>query len=185
MTCIAGIAQTGRVYLGGDSAAVDDWGRIQTRAEPKVFEKLGYAIGYTDSFRLGQLLRHKFDPPKFSRRKDILSFLCNDFVDSLRECLDSGGYATRSEGRESGGTFLVGVGGRLFKICSDYQVAEAVGGYDACGSGQQPALGSLFSTGSLAEPLERLTLALASAEAFNSNVRGPFSFATTTPPKRS
>lgn len=179
MTCIAGIAHEGRVYLGGDSAAIDAWDRLTTRADPKVFRKGPYVFGFTDSFRMGQLLRYSFDPPVPGPSCALLhGFLCTTFVDALRECFKAGGYAKAENEAESGGCFLVGIGGRLFKVESDYQVSEAACGYDACGSGQWLAQGSLFTTAILGDldPLTRIKGALEAAQAHASTVRCPFTF---------
>ena len=58
MTCIIGLVADGRVYLGGDSAAVHGWTRRRTRLR-KVFRKGPFLVGYTTSFRMGQLLEHQ------------------------------------------------------------------------------------------------------------------------------
>jgi ATP-dependent protease HslVU (ClpYQ) peptidase subunit len=97
------------------------------------------------------------------------------FIDAVRSCLKEGGWARKDDEREEGGTFLVGVAGRLFTVHEDYQVAEAADGYAAVGSGEQVALGALYATADAAvDPRERVLLALRAAERFNAGVRGPF-----------
>lgn len=77
--------------------------------------------------------------------------------------------------REEGGTFLVGVKGRLYAVYDDYQVATAADGFAAVGSGEQVALGALFATdGAGLSPRRRVMSALAAAERFSAGVRGPF-----------
>ncbi|MCZ4093157.1 hypothetical protein [Sinorhizobium psoraleae] len=94
----------------------------------------------------------------------------------------SWGYAQRHHEGERGGTFLVGYAGRLFKIDADYQVAEPVDGFGACGCGEQIALGALFAS-SDAPARERLEIALNAAERFSAGVRGPFHFETLASPE--
>jgi len=64
MTCISAIAHNGKVYMGGDAAAVDDGNLVSTRKEPKVFIRNNYLIGYAGSFRFGKVVEHVFIPPK-------------------------------------------------------------------------------------------------------------------------
>jgi hypothetical protein len=63
MTAVVGLVHNGTVHLGGDSAAPQGWDLI-VRADPKVFTVGPYAIGFTTSWRMGQVLRWSFKPPK-------------------------------------------------------------------------------------------------------------------------
>ncbi|MPN11795.1 hypothetical protein SDC9_159103 [bioreactor metagenome] len=123
---------------------------------------------------MGQLLQYSFKPPKYRlEEKDLHAYMVTDFIDAVRECLKRGGYARIDNGEESGGCFLVGVRGRIFKIESDYQVGESVYPYDAVGCGEKLALGALFIPQDI-EPYKRIMLALQAAEQFSAGVRGPF-----------
>lgn len=176
MTCIVGIAEKGIVTLGGDSAGVSGWD-VSIRKDSKVFKTGEFVIGFTDSFRMGQILKHCFIPPPFPENEDDLErYMSTLFVDRLREIFKEKGYAERQNDREGGGTFLVGIKGRLFKIASDYQVGESMDEFDAVGSGAQVALGSLLSTRSIMVTHQRLYAALHAAEYFNIGVRPPFNF---------
>ena len=178
MTCIAGIAENGAVHLAGDSAGVAGWD-LTIRADPKVFVNGPYVMGFTHSFRMGQLLRYAFAPPS-PEGHDLHAFMCTAFIDALRTCLKDGGWAKKESEQETGGQFLVGVAGRLFTIWTDYQVSEAADPYAAVGCGAAPALGALFATaaGRLG-PRERLDGALKAAERFSNGVRGPYVVAVT------
>lgn len=172
MTCIAGIVQGGNVYIIGDSAGVGGLD-LTIRADRKVFVNGDFVMGFTTSFRMGQLIQYAFNPPKRHPDKDVMAYMVTDFVDALRNCLKCGGFARKDSEAESGGTFLVGYAGRLFSIESDYQVAESVIGYDAVGCGDAYAKGVLFATYSQ-PPEDRLRLAMQAAEAHSAGVRGPF-----------
>ncbi|WFU51760.1 hypothetical protein [Sinorhizobium terangae] len=176
MTCIVGLIDNGSVHIGGDSAGVAGHS-LTIRADRKVFRKQDFIFGFTTSFRMGQLLAHSFELPKRHADTDVYAFMVTDFVNGLRQCLRDGGYAQRQYEAERGGIFLVGYAGRLFKIGCDYQVGEAVDGFDACGCGQEIALGALFAR-SHSPPRERLAIALNAAERFSTGVRGPFHFET-------
>lgn len=172
MTCIVGLVDNGNVYIGGDSAGVQGWDLV-VRADEKVFRNGPMVMGFTDSFRMGQLLRYAFQVPDHDPRDDIDKYMVVTFVNAVRQCLKDGGYARAVETRESGGTFLVGYAGQLFCIDSDYQVAKAADGFAAVGCGSSYALGSLYSTEGQ-EPRIRVAKALAAAERFSAGVRAPF-----------
>lgn len=172
MTAIVGLAQDGKVYIGGDSAGISGLS-LSVRADTKVFRKEDYLFGFTTSFRMGQLIRYSFDLPK--PKGELESFMATTFVDALRECLKTGGWARKENDREEGGTFLVGVRGQLFTIYDDYQVARAADGFAAVGCGDEIALGALYATaGTGLKPRQRLKVALRAAERFSAGVRGPF-----------
>jgi hypothetical protein len=176
MTVIVGlVADDGTVYLlGADSAGVAGWSLTQRR-DAKVFRVGEFVFGFTDSFRMGQLLRHGFKPPEIPEGADLFEYMVATFVPELRKCLKEGGYATVNNNQEKGGTFLVGVRGRLFKVEGDFQVGESLKPYDACGCGQELALGALFAqTLDATTPQTKVFTALAAAETFSAGVRGPF-----------
>lgn len=175
MTCIVGLAHEGVVYIGGDSAGVaDDWG-LTVRADSKVFQNGPFLIGFSSSFRMGQLLRYAFEPPVHAEGVSVEKYMATTFVDAVRDCLKAGGYAHKENEVEAGGVFIVGYRGRLFQIDSDYQVGVSADPYTAIGCGALIALGSLYATerrGVVAR--SRVTLALEAAERHSAGVRGPF-----------
>jgi hypothetical protein len=172
VTCIAGVVDGNRVVMGADSAGVGGW-NLSLRADEKVFVKDKVIVGFTSSFRMGQLLRYTFQVPSHIENMDPFEYMVTSFVEGLRTCLRNGGFAQKANERETGGTFLVGYRGRLFSIQDDYQVEETICGYNACGSGEQIAVGSLFSSiGKMGE--DRIRLSLQAAEAHSATVRAPF-----------
>jgi len=187
MTCIVGLVHEDRVIIGGDSAGVTvGWG-LNTRVDPKVGVVGEFVIGFTDSFRMGQVLLYRFQPPQIPDGAEMMSYMVGPFIDELRRTLKAAGYAERQNERESAGTFLVGVRGRLFRISCDYQVGESADGYDCVGCGMDLALGSMYSTGLLDRFIpdrsiparERVLEALAAAEHFSGGVQGPFKLVET------
>lgn len=180
MTCIVGIRDkaTGAVILGGDSAGVAGLS-ITVRDDPKVFRNGPFVMGFTTSFRMGQLLAHALTPPA-PPRSNLYAFMVTEFVDAVRECLKAGGYASTRNEVESAGTFLVGVRGHLYEIGSDYQVGIPADGYAAVGCGDELALGAFYATrGSDLDPLQRAHAALLAAAHHSAGVTGPFRFVTT------
>ena len=122
---------------------------------------------------MGQLLQYALNPPHPEAKADLTRFMATEFVDAVRSCLKSGGYASKSNETETGGCFLVGYRGRLFNVMDDYQVGASAYGFDAVGCGQNAALGSLHATPKL-EARKRVLLALEIAERCSAGVRAPF-----------
>jgi hypothetical protein len=171
MTCIVGLEHQGSVWIGGDSAGVSGT-QLSDRLDSKVFHVRDYLIGFTASFRLGSLLRYRFKPPKPPSR-GLDRMMATTFVDGVRKCLKEGGLTRVDQSVESGGTFLVGVSGRLYLIDRDFQLGRYRMGFHALGAGARVALGAMHVTPEL-EPKHRIILALRAAECFTTSVRRPF-----------
>lgn len=181
MTCIVAIEHEGNVYIGGDSAGVDTSLSIQNRLDEKVFTNGEFVMGFTTSFRMGQILRYAFTPPEHSPKKDDMEYMVVDFIDGVRAAFKEKGYMGKEEetSAEQGGTFIVGYRGKIYHVDVDFQVARPKDGYSACGCGATLALGSLHSTTDIKDPVPRLLKALVAAEHFSAGVRSPFIFVAT------
>jgi len=169
VTCIAAVETDNGVWMGGDSAATEGDGLL-TVTTSKVFRLPGYVIGYTESFRLGQLIRYRLRPPE-QRCDDPLEHLATGFVDELRKLITKGGV--KGDGPdELDGSLLVAYRGRLYSIESDLAVLAATHPYQAIGCGADLAIGSLASTSG--RPDQRIRLALATAARHSTGVAPPF-----------
>lgn len=184
MTCIAGlVGDDGKVYIGGDSAGVSGWS-ITPRADAKVFKRGEWAFGFTSSFRMGQLIRYSLELPKPPHRaRDLDRWLATTFVDALRHTLREGGLAEIKYEVETGGTFLMGLRGRLFVVDGDYQVGESRLGFAAVGCGRDEARGALYALGKVSgtrglcapiHPRKQVRMALEATAAQNGGVCAPF-----------
>lgn len=182
MTCIAGIVHEGRVWIGGDSAGVAGMS-MMVRSDEKVFCNGDFILGFTDSFRMGDLLRYAFTPPEqMLSEVDDRQYLCTRWVDALRKCFEGGGYKRMHDNQEYGGCFLVGYRGHLYQVDRDFQVGEARHGYDAIGCGGAIATGALYAYtdevyyGEREEidPQQAVLIALEAAERHSAGVRGPY-----------
>jgi ATP-dependent protease HslVU (ClpYQ) peptidase subunit len=181
MTCIVAIAQNGTVYMGSDHAASDDKsGWIISRKEPKVFKVGQYGIGFTDSFRMGQILQYNWTPPKYTPTKTnsgLDKFMRTKFIDSIKDAFSQHGFGSHSPGQDAeGGIFIVGVEGRVFTVDEDFHVGEAVVNYMAEGSGAMFALGALYATKNQKNPKMRMKVALEAATEFSMSVAPPFTY---------
>lgn len=172
MTCIAGLVYNGKVYIGADSAGVSGFD-LAIRADEKAFKIGPFVFGFTSSFRMGQLLRFSFKPPKRPGGISDYEFMCTKFINAVRKCLKNGGYSEVKNNQEKGGQFLVGYRGVLYMVGSDFQVGKSLDGFDAVGCGEAYAKTSLYVS-RVRDPQQRLLNALGCSEHFSAGVRGPF-----------
>jgi len=169
MTCIVGLVENGIVYVGGDSAA-SDTDAVDVIINPKVFRNGDFLIGYTTSFRMGQLLQYKFSPPEHNRAEDTdIAYLITCFIDEVKKCFFDNSFGERGKG----GTFLVGYNGNLYMVQSDFQVQQYAQDFCAIGCGENWAIGALYVTKGQ-NPRSRVVLALETASTFSNAVRPPF-----------
>lgn len=176
MTCIVGLVEHGKVFIGGDSCVSRGYIQQTMTAQKKVFRHGNFLIGYSGSLRMEQLLQFAFSPPEHPKDLSIERYLATLFVDALRNALKEAGNAMKQNEQESSpGYFLVGYQGRLVTIESDYSFTEIADGFDAIGSGNEVALGAMHATKDMSLiPQKRIELALEAAAAYCRGVRGPF-----------
>jgi ATP-dependent protease HslVU (ClpYQ) peptidase subunit len=182
MTCVVGLLQGDKIHFGADTAATNGWSLAQAEMRGhKVFCNGIYAFGGCGSIRLLQLLEHALEvgEPDWD---NLEGYMATEFANLVRHCLRSGGFLKRENHVETfsdPGCFMVGVGEHLFVMYEDFSVIERAEPYEAIGSGEDIALGSLYSTAGLEiEPQRRVEMALEAAARFNAGVRAPFNFIT-------
>ena len=177
MTCIVGLIDKGKIYIGGDSAGTSN-NRVVIRKDKKVFIRDDkFIMGFTTSFRMGQLLMcdDRFSIRDQNTGEDDFHYMINAFIPAIQKLFADGGFLVKDNEEISGGTFLVGYNKRLYKIEANFQVGESIDNYDACGCGEEYALGSLFTTQKTELTSEqRILIALESASEFSTSVAPPF-----------
>ena len=172
MTCIVGIRCKSTLYIGGDSAVSSD-NLVQTMADPKVWKKGQFIIGFAGGLRVGQVIKYKMKIPPINERKPT-EYMVTGFVNAMRKTLKVSGAARENmKEEEQENQFLVGYNGRLFEVDEAYGVCEVGDEYIAIGCGTEYALGSLHATKGQ-PPEKRLTAALEASAYFCEGVRPPF-----------
>ena len=142
MTCIVGYRDGKNVWIGGDSIGSNGHYKAE-RKDTKVFRRNEMIMGYTSSFRMGQLLKWKLNIPKQKSNEGTERYMNTSFVDAVITCFEQNGYARVKENEKIGGVFIVGYRKRLFTIDSDFQVEENKHKFHACGSGAICATGAI------------------------------------------
>jgi ATP-dependent protease HslVU (ClpYQ) peptidase subunit len=139
----------GKVLLAGDIQGTGGNNKI-IHTQAKVFRRNGIVIGYTTSYRFGQLLEHVLpDPVPPKRDEEIYRWLVAILIPNIRKVMkeelglqaddDGSGY------KIPGGEALIGVHGQLWYLQDDFSVLRSVEGFSAVGSGYEYALGSIFT----------------------------------------
>jgi len=136
MTAIVGFTKDGIVYMAGDTLGSSEY------TESKVFKNGEFLIGYTSSFRFGQILEYEFCPPNRLEGLKDKEYIVKYFIKELRKCLEENKYTSQDSKGESG-ICLLGYRGNLYKIQSDFSILQSAYGYDACGSGDLICLDAL------------------------------------------
>jgi len=172
MTCIIGLVHGGSVYIGGDSAAVAGW--VDTRTTlPKVFRTGEFLIGFTTSFRMGQLLQYQLRVPEQDKTIGKVEFIITVFVPAVMAVLKDHAFATIENNTETGGQFLVGYKGSLFEVGSGFGVTVPPAGMGAVGCGEEFAIGAMAASEGL-PPKQRIKNALKIVARYSGGVSGPF-----------
>lgn len=176
MTVIIGYVSKEKVYIAGDSAGISG-NSILIRKDPKVFKNGEFIMGFTTSFRMGQLLMSsKLKVSKQKKSETDYHFMITTFIDAIIACFKDGGYIQKENESLIGGTFLVGYKGKLYNISSDFQVGETEDNFDAVGCGDDIARGAMYilEKHTSLQPEEKLKLALEAVNRFSTGVAPPF-----------
>ena len=152
MTAIAVKRTSTEVIMSCDQLGSNGHGRTVVKT-PKIFQVDGWLVGYTSSFRMGDLLRYTFTFPLAKPDLDEDVYMRTLFVTALRECLKAGGYAKTENGEESGGCFLVASKTNIYEVQADFSVLTVAREYHAVGSGAEVCLGAMFAGATPAEAI--------------------------------
>ena len=167
MTILVGIADGKNVYIGADRAASDEQ-TIITMCRPKVGVNNKWIYSYAGSVGTGQLIEF-VNFPAIDRKADVYKILKSDIVKQLKTLINDHG----NDGEDNGAEFLIGANGKLFEFSSsDWGVVEV--SETAAGSGNQIALGSLYTTYTIDMDIEdRIRYALEAAIEYSPTCQGP------------
>lgn len=178
MTCIAGlIDKNGKGYIASDSVGSNGHNKSVYKNK-KIFKKGNLLIGYTTSYRMGQLLEHNLTIPERKVGQLLDNYMYVDFVNAVRALFRDNGYLKVDNNTESGGTFLIITEGRIFKMEDDLCLLETSDNFDAVGSGQNFAQATLYILNKYTKltPEKQLTEAIECASRYIATVGGEVRF---------
>jgi ATP-dependent protease HslVU (ClpYQ) peptidase subunit len=178
MTCIAGLVdRQGNGYIASDSVGSNGYTKGSYRNK-KIFKKDSLLIGYTSSYRMGQLLEYQLQLPKRAMGQSLDEYMYVDFMNTVRGLFKSSGFLRSDSGKESIGTFMIITEGRIFKVQDDMAILESSNNFDTCGSGEDYARAALhiLSTRGGMTAKEMLTKAIETAAHYVTTVGGDIQY---------
>ncbi len=145
MTCIAAVTANGYLTIAGDSqGSVPGTWQMYDRRDEKVFALTDWmGVGFTTSYRLGQIVRYHLPPLDEPTTLDRHAWMVSRFVPELRGALRQHGWVKAENGRDEGGTMIVSIRSDIFVIYDDFQVAQPALPFCAIGAGGDVATGYL------------------------------------------
>ena len=178
MTCIVGVRTKKKVILGGDSLGTSSWSKWE-RNDPKVFKpERNVVMGFTTSFRMGQILQHRLDMPPVPKGVDEFEWMVVEFVPHLIKVFTENNWIKTPNERVEGGDFIVGINNKLFAVESDFQIHEGLNDYLAIGCGESFAEGCLFGNSHM-KARDRVVQALDAASHHSAGVGGHYTIEET------
>ena len=182
MSCIVGVIEGNKVFMGADSAGTAPQSLEQVSCKtPKIYTEGNFIIGMVGSYRGIQLMKDYLD---LEKREEIVREVMPDarpyevisgIVNDMRNIFIDYGFTETKEGRENGGHFLIGYRAGLYLIQPEYDITEPAYPFYSIGNGDMAAFGALYAMADSAmEPVERIKLALSAAQEFSAAVREPW-----------
>ena len=143
MTVIIGYADGKNVWMVGDDVACN--GEFsECISGSKVFKlNDNMLIGYTSSFRMGQILQYGIKIPSIKKGEDVDKYMRTYLVDKIIYAFEKANYSKISDNEAKGGTFIIGFLGRIFTVQDDFSVVEYKSPFASVGCGYQYALASM------------------------------------------
>jgi ATP-dependent protease HslVU (ClpYQ) peptidase subunit len=172
MTCIIGLEENGKAYIGADSAAAGGWEVLSTQI-PKLFTVGKFTIGFTSSYRMGQILNYQVEFPD-DTEISADHYMITHFVETARLRFRELGYSKIENNQEEGGQFVVGFRSRIYTVYPDFSINRFTEGVTACGCGREYALGVMAALKGQLQPAARIERALEIAAQFSQGVKPPF-----------
>jgi ATP-dependent protease HslVU (ClpYQ) peptidase subunit len=174
MTCIVGLVDKGKIWIGGDSAAASGTERHQWK-NAKVFKKDKFIFGYAGSFRFGQIIEHAFEIPSKLEDQSDLAYFVTTFTESLITTLENNRFMKEDQRELTDASLLIGYNGCLYEFQEDFTFGIPARNFTAIGVGDSFALGALYVLyGTNLTPKNILTKALDAATTYCGGVIEPY-----------
>lgn len=180
MTCIVALEYDSKVYMGADSQMTQGETKFVSR-DPKIFKRGDMLFGCSGWTRTNQLLMYALDIPEREMTRQTgmpyhtdMRYLVNQFVPAVRQCFKDAGFTSYNDGEEEGEFFMFGYKGVIYQLESNFQITSCIDGNMAIGSGCQYALGSLYTSLEVQDPVSRIRTALFAAQKYDIYVCEPF-----------
>lgn len=159
MTCIIAHATRTSSFIAADKLGSNNFTKA-IQSEPKIFEKEfdsrvleeGFiptihkdtmTIGYTTSFRMGQLLKHCLVLPEKQPTQSFKEYLVQSVVPAIRTLFREE-WGSRADNQDvGGGQFIILHKHKIYEIHEDFCVLEPKNNISAVGSGAYHAIAAM------------------------------------------
>lgn len=168
MTLVLAAKTKEGVFIGSDAQATAGWHHFNS--QPKLIRIHDYVVGFTVSYRTGQLIEHNANRfPEIKGRADVYKF-----VQSLRSLMEDDGQrkeANMGEHMNHLVGLLLATPDEIWSIEKDYSFHE----FDrwAIGSGYMYGIGYFDALAVSTSPAKRIRLAIEAAGKVVQGVGGP------------
>lgn len=179
MTVIIGLESNNKVYIGCDSALIENWTQEIT-ALPKIFKLGSFLIGVAGYPRAQQIIQYHLKLPKQLDSQTDLQYLCTDFVDTIIQLMSEHDFGkTENNQKTLDSSIIFGYHGKLYEIDTNYQIIKVKSNFSAIGSGKDLALGAMNALDSVMliesmKPETKIKIALETTAKYNIGVAKPF-----------
>lgn len=183
MTAIIGVEDRGIAYVGADSSSVVGDQAVLVMRSPKVFRNGEYVIGFSYTFRFGNILQYLWSPPtppeRIEQSPELFErFMVRELGPSIRAAVDEGHSLIEKEGGYEVGLAIIGVRGRIWHYERDQGILCYADGVATTGSGYN-LLTASYRTIQIVKPKmptqdKVLTALHVTADSMAGGVRGPF-----------
>lgn len=173
MTCIVGLMQDNKVYMGADGCMT--WcGDNFIDHQGKIFKVGGYTFAFCGTTRIQSAIQYRFKVPKRGNMK-LDKYLSTKFTDKLRDTLVAMKAipTTDQKALNMDSSFIIARKNMLCAVSSDFCIVQ-VKGFLALGSGMDFALGALEATQSMKDPKKRIQIALEASGKYSPSVGPPY-----------
>lgn len=166
MTCIIGLKTSDKIYIAGDSAAIDDYTFSVVRNDEKVYIKktsnYDLLLGFAGNYRYGQLLKYKWEVPKYDESEDFQEYLHTYFIDSIYELMNDNFLDGKNGQNSELGNAIIGFNNTMIMIHDDLHIEQINTNFSDCtaiGGGAEVAYGAMESLKNVS-PIKRLNRSL-------------------------
>jgi len=171
MTCIIGLEENGKAYVGADSMQVRGY-ESSMSSNKKIFRIDGFIFAHTGYSKGSQIVKYLLDiptPEVFDER-----FMFTKIAEPMRLKMKEIGYSEIKDNQESHiDGWIVAYKDKIFEINSDWETSRLNGGLSVGGCGGNIAKGVMLALQDI-EPKERIKKALKIAGQCYVGVAPPF-----------
>jgi len=174
MTCIVGLKYNNTVWMGADRQVT----LLSVKHElsfPKIFKKGITWVGVSGHINLINAIKYQFNPPDFVKSQSPIEYMGGTFAPSLKKMLKNSNVIKLLDNSiyDNFG-LMISVKNHIFVLDGSFGLMEETSDYVAIGSGSEFAMGNLYGTSSIDDPIERIRQSLSAASNFDIYTSGHF-----------